>query len=267
MLEQYHLKIRKGDVAPYVLLPGDPGRGKTVAQYWDKAELVASNREYATYTGVYKGTPISCTSTGIGCSSTSIAMEELARCGATTFLRIGTCGTFQDYVKNGDLAVFDSAVRLDGASHLYAPPEFPAVASHDVVSACMKAVEGLGLTAHLGTTRSADTFYARHAKPGSSFNNYWQSSWAHHFDDLKRMNVIAAEMEASVIFVLSRVWGLRAGGISVVMDNVCEVAGESGQFDPQKDIDHSAEYIEQLSLAGCEAIRILHEMDSKKQEV
>lgn len=263
MLEQYHLKINEGDVAPYVLLPGDPARVELVASYWDEAHLVTSNREYTTYTGTYKGAPISCTSTGIGCPSTSIAMEELARCGATTFIRIGTCGTFQDYVNNGDMAIFDSAVRLDGASHLYAPPEFPAVASHDVVSACIEAVENVGLKGHTGTTRSADTFYARHSKPGSSFNNYWQSSWEHHFEDLKRLNVIAAEMEASVIFVLARVWGLRAGGLSVVMDNVCKVAGESGKFDPQGAIDHAEKHIENLALAGCEAVRVLYEKDKK----
>lgn len=264
MLEQYHLKIKKGDVAPYVLLPGDPGRVKKVASFWDEAKLVADNREYVTYTGTYKGVPISCTSTGIGCPSASIAMEELARCGATTFIRIGTCGTFQDNIENGDMAVFDSAVRLDGASHLYAPAEFPAVASHDVVEACIKAVEDLKIPYHVGTTRSADTFYARHAKPGSSFNNYWQSNWANHFKDLQRLNVVAAEMEASLIFVLARVWGLRAGGISVVLDNVLEVAGESGQFDPQKDVDHSEDHIDKLAISGCEAVKFLYEQDTKK---
>ncbi|QLR41605.1 nucleoside phosphorylase [Enterobacter sp. RHBSTW-00994] len=264
MSEQYHLKISQGDVAPYVLLPGDPGRVKAVASYWDKAELIASNREYVTYTGEYKGVPISCTSTGIGCPSTSIAMEELARCGATTFVRIGTCGTFQDHVKNGDIAIFDSALRLDGSSKLYVPAEYPAVASHEVVDACARAVRGLGYTGHVGTTRSADTFYAGHAKPGSSFNDYWQSSWAHHFEDLKRMNVLAAEMEASIIFVLARLWGLRAGGCAVVMDNICNVAGESGQFDPQKEFDHSANHIERLALAGCETIRMLADLDAKE---
>lgn len=263
MEKQYHLQIEKGDVAPYVLLPGDPGRVERVAKLWDEAHEVARCREYVTYTGVYKGVPISCTSTGIGCPSTAIAMEELARCGATTFIRIGTCGTFQDYVKNGDIAIFDSAMRMDGASRTYAPIEFPAVADYRVVDACQKAVKKLGFTGHVGTTRSADTFYACHSKPGSSFNNYWQSSWENFWEDLKRLNIVGAEMEASVIFVLARVWGLRAGGISVVLDNVCTVAGDSGQFDPGADIDHSAKHIDNLSLAGCEAIRILHEQDEK----
>ena len=91
MALQYHTKLNTGDVAPYVLLPGDPKRVQVVASYWDEAHQVADNREHVTYTGTYKGMPISCTSTGMGCPSTAIAMEELARTGARTFLRIGTC--------------------------------------------------------------------------------------------------------------------------------------------------------------------------------
>ena len=261
MARQYHVDLDEGDVAPIVLLPGDPGRVEVVARLWDEAHHVATNREYVTWTGTYKGTPISCTSTGIGAPSTSIALEELARVGATTFIRIGTCGTFLDHVRIGDMAVFDSAVRLDGASAAYAPIEFPAVASHDVVEACIRAGDELGYRYHVGTTRSADTFYARHPRPGSSFGGYWQADWREHFEDLKRMNVVAAEMEASVIFVLARVWGLRAGGISVVLDNVLDVSGETGAFDPGTQIEHGTDYVERLAQMGCEAARILSELD------
>ncbi|MGA9160975.1 MAG: nucleoside phosphorylase [Actinomycetota bacterium] len=259
---QYHLKLAPGDVAPYVLLPGDPGRVPLVASLWDESHEVASNREYVTFTGTYQGVPISCTSTGIGCPSTAIAMEELARVGATTFVRIGTCGTFQDHVHTGDMAIFDSAARYDGASRLYAPLEFPAVASHEIVDAAISAGEGLGYPFHVGTTRSADTFYAMHPRPGSSFDGYWQSSWRDHFEDLKRMNVIAAEMEASVIFVLARIWGLRAGGVAVVLDNVLRVSGDSGEFDPQEQFDHGGDEIERLARMGSEIVRIVAERDA-----
>lgn len=259
---QYHVKLQPGDVAPYVLLPGDPGRVAVVASQWDEAHEVASNREYVTYTGTYEGVPISCTSTGIGCPSTAIAMEELARVGATTFVRIGTCGTFQDRVHNGDMAIFDSAARYDGASRLYAPIEFPAVASHEVVEAAIQAGRELGYPSHVGTTRSADTFYAMHARPGSSFNDYWQSSWREHFEDLKRLNVVAAEMEASVIFVLARIWGLRAGGVAVVVDNVLKVSGEAGEFDPEEQFAHGGDEIDRLARMGCETVRILAERDA-----
>lgn len=260
---EYHLQIERGDVAPYVLLPGDPGRVETIASLWDDARHVATNREYVTYTGTYRGAPISCTSTGIGAPSTAIALEELARAGATTFFRVGTCGTFLDDVANGDLAIFDAAMRLDGASHGYAPPEYPAVASHDIVAAAITAAAGLGYPYHVGVTRSADTFYARHPRPGSSFHGYWQSDWEHHFEDLRRLNVLGAEMEASVIFVLARLWGLRAGGAAVVLDNVLRVSGESGAFDPEDQFDHSDDQIERLAQLGCETIRVIFEADMR----
>lgn len=263
-MAQYHLQIDQGDVAPYVLLPGDPGRVPTIAAHWDEARHVATNREYVTYTGVYRGVPISCTSTGIGAPSTSIAMEELARCGVTTFVRVGTCGTFQDDIGIGHLVVFDGAVRLDGASRLYAPIEYPAVAHHEVVAAAIKAAEQLGIHHHVGLTRSADTFFAGHPRPGSSHADYWQSWWAGHFEDLKRQNVLAAEMEASIIFVLARLWGLRAGGAAVVLDNMLEVSGESGEFDPDTQLEHSPESIERLALFGCELVRVLAEDDQRR---
>jgi len=268
MLPQYHLKLVPGDVAPYVLLPGDPKRVELVASYWDEAHKVADNREYITYTGVYKGVPISCTSTGIGCPSTSIAMEELARVGATTFIRIGTCGAYQDHIENGDIAIFDSAARYDGASQLYAPIEFPAVANHEVVNACLEAGELLGNRCHVGTTRTADTFYALKSVPGFSFNNYWQSSWKDFIEDMLRLNIIAGEMEASIIFVLARVWGLRAGGMAVVVQNAFrsqEKTRESGNYDPQKFIDHGEEHIQRLAIMGSEAVRLMYEKDQKKK--
>lgn len=261
-MAQYHLAIDEGDVAPIVLLPGDPGRVPVIASRWDDARHVATNREYVTYTGTYRGTPISCTSTGIGAPSTSIAMEELARCGARTFIRVGTAGTFQDHVRIGDMAIMDGAVRLDGASRLYAPIEYPAVASHEVVIAAIEAAQANGIRYHVGLTRSADTFYAGHAQPGSSYGGYWQGWWRDHFDDLARQNVLAAEMEASLIFVLARLWGLRAGGVAVMLDHVRHVAAEAGgEFDPAEQIAHGADHIERLALLACETARILHEHD------
>ncbi len=259
-MRQYHLAIDNGDVAPIVLMPGDPGRVPLIAAHWDEARHVATNREYVTYTGVYRGTPISCTSTGIGAPSTSIAMEELARCGARTFIRVGTAGTFLDHVHNGDMAIFDSAMRLDGSSRLYAPIEYPAVASHEVVTAAIEAAKGLRLRYHVGVTRSADTFYAGHPEPGSSYGGYWQSRWRDQFDDLARLNVVAAEMEASVMFVLARVWDLRAGGMAVILDNARHVSGGAA-FDPQTQFAHSEAGIERLAELACETARILHERD------
>jgi uridine phosphorylase len=128
----------------------------------------------------------------------------------------------------------------------------------------MAAGEALGYPFHVGTTRTSDTFYARHPRPGSSFGDYWQSSWREHFEDLRRMNVLAAEMEASVIFVLARIWGLRAGGVAVVLDNVLRVSGESGAFDPQDQFEHGGDEIERLARMGSEIVRIVAERDAAR---
>lgn len=264
MPRQYHLAIDEGDIAPTVLMPGDPARVPIIASFWDESRHVATNREYTTYTGTYRGVPISATSTGIGAPSTGIAMEELARCGARTFIRVGTCGTFQDDVENGDMIIFDGAMRLEGASKRYAPIEYPAVAHHQVLQAAIAAAEGLDLRHHVGLTRSADSFYAGHPKPGSSYGDYWQSWWAGEFEDLHRLNIVGAEMEASLMFVLARVWRLRAGGISVVLDNSRKVAAEEKAFDPEEQFQHRKADIERLSQLGCEIVRVLHEQDAAR---
>ena len=88
---QYHIGLRKGDVGKYVILPGDPKRCEKIAKHFDNAKLIADSREYVTYTGYLDGVKVSVTSTGIGGPSASIALEELVRVGADTFLRVGTC--------------------------------------------------------------------------------------------------------------------------------------------------------------------------------
>jgi uridine phosphorylase len=260
---QYHVRLAPGDVAPAVLLPGDPGRVEVVASLWDEARHVASNREYVTFTGTYRDVPISCTSTGIGSPSTAIALEELARAGATTFVRIGTCGSLQERVRVGDVAILDSAIRADGTSTLYAPLEFPAVAHHEVVDAAIEAASGLGVPHHVGTTFSTDLFYVPEA--GSAFGGYEQSAWRERYADVARTNAFAAEMEAGVLMVLSRIWGLRGGAIALVTD-VAEERDESGAFDPQATFDVSDEPIEWLARVGCETIRVLAEHDRRAAE-
>ncbi len=257
---QYHVELVPGDVAPYVLLPGDPGRVPLVASYWDEAREVARNREYVTYTGTYGGAPISCTSTGIGAPSTAIALEELARVGATTFVRIGTCGSLQTRAGVGDLAIFDSAARHDGASRLYAPLEFPAVADHAVVTATIEAARSLGVTHHVGTAFSTDVFYT--PQEGVAFGGYHQS-WAREvYEDARRQNALAAEMESSILMVLSRVWGLRGGAMAVVSDDVFEMVDEAGALDAETTFDVGDAQMERLARVGSETVRVLAERDA-----
>lgn len=265
MARQYHIHLDDGESAPYVLLPGDPGRVESIAAVWDSADKIAHNREYVTYRGVYKGTPISCTSTGIGGASTAIAMEELARVGAKVFLRVGTCGAFQPQIKDGDMVIFDSAARYDGASRTYAPLNFPAVADHEVLQACIQAAEALKIRYHVGCTRSHDGLYARHPEEDASFGGYWQSSWKDHYRDLERMNILSAEMEAGIVLTLGRLFKLRAGGMSVSVINMMHPEEARDEYDPTKDFDTSEDTAKMLALMGSETLHILHEWDTEKK--
>lgn len=123
--EEFHLKIKPGDVGRYVLLPGDPGRCEKIALHFDDYHLVAYNREYKIYTGTLNGEPVSVCSTGIGGPSASIAMEELAHCGADTFIRVGSSGGMDPEVLGGDVVIATGAIRMEGTSKEYAPMEYP----------------------------------------------------------------------------------------------------------------------------------------------
>ena len=142
--KQYHIALKKGDVGRYVLLPGDPGRCEPIARLFDNPRHVATNREYVTWTGELDGVPVSVTSTGIGCPSAAIALEELVRVGADTFIRVGTSGHIQKDIKSGDLAIITAAIRDEGTSKHYMPIEFPAVADIDLVMALQRAAKKTG---------------------------------------------------------------------------------------------------------------------------
>lgn len=156
---QYHLNIKKGDVGRYVLLPGDPKRCEKIASYFEDAVLAADNREYVTYTGYLDGEKVSVTSTGIGGPSASIAMEELVKSGADTFIRIGTCGGMALEVKGGDIVVATGAIRMEGTSREYAPIEYPAVADFEVSHALVRGAKKLGCCYHTGVVECKDSFY------------------------------------------------------------------------------------------------------------
>ena len=156
---QYHVQLKKGDVSDFVIMPGDPGRVEFIAEHFDSATLVADNREYKTMTGNYKGRSVSVTSTGIGCPSTAIAVEELAHIGAEVFIRIGTSGSVDKSAKKGDIFIATAAVRDDGTSKQYIPIEFPAVASHNVVDNLIKASKDLSIQTKVGICQSKDSFF------------------------------------------------------------------------------------------------------------
>lgn len=259
---QYHIKCRKGDVARYVLLPGDPARVKVIASLWDESHKVAENRQYVTYTGKVSGVDISTTSTGIGSPSAAIAVEELARCGADTFIRLGTCGGYQKNQKIGDIAIATGAVRWEGTTRQYVPIEYPAISTPEVIMALVEAAEQLRVDYHVGITKSGDSLYA-----GMAFGGYRQS-WMKNIEaDFAMSNVVSAEMEASAILTLASLFRLRAGSVCSIIDLViADEAQKPGQLPSVEEaFQPKPEFILKSCRCAVEAVKILSKWDRDKQ--
>ena len=218
---QYHIQMKEGDVADFVILPGDPGRVETIANHFDTAEVVAHNREYKTMTGKYKGRSVSVTSTGIGCHSTAIAVEELANIGATTFVRMGTSGAMQEFTRVGDKVIATGAVRYEGTSVQYMPIEFPAVASHDMVTALVNSASDAKLNYHTGIVQSKDSFYGQHSPEDMPIASELLQKW----DAWIKGGVLCSEMEAATLFVVGSYRKLRTGAVLLVAGD--QARGES----------------------------------------
>jgi len=243
---QYHLEVGAGDVAEAVLLPGNPERVAKVVEGWDDHEVVGDHREYRTATGTYRGTPISVTSTGIGSPSAAIAVEELARVGADTLIRVGSCGAIQPEAVVGDLVITTGAVRQEGTSDEYVREDYPATADYRVVAALVAAAERLGYDYHVGVTCSTDSFYAGQGRPG--FEGFQARGSEELVEELQAANVLNFEMEAAAIVTLANVYGLRAGAVCTVYAN--RTTGEFRTVGERR-----------AARTASEAVSILAEMD------
>lgn len=210
--KQYHIQLQRGDVGKYVLLPGDPGRCEPISRLFDNPKHVATNREYVTYTGTLDGVPVSVTSTGIGCPSAAIALEELVRCGADTFIRVGTSGHIQKDIRSGELAIISAAIRDEGTSRHYMPIEFPAIADIDVVQALQAAANKTGATHRTGITQSKDSFYGQHEPERMGVAKDLLERWK----AWEIGGALCSEMEASALFVIASMLRVRAGGVMMV---------------------------------------------------
>ena len=249
--KQYHIGVGAGEVGKYCILPGDPGRCEKIAAFLDKPYHVSVNREYNVWNGYLEGELVTVCSTGIGGPSTAIAAEELFACGADTFIRIGTCGGISLDVKSGDVVIASGAVRQDGTSLEYAPIIFPAVADCDVLFALAKSAKALEYESHIGVVQSKDSFYGQH----SPYRMPTEKDLCEKWEAWKRLGVLASEMEASTLFVVSASLGAKAGAVfTSVWNQERFLAGLDGDSDETHDTERAIK-------TAVEAIRILIKKD------
>ena len=251
LAKQFHIACAQGDIGRYCILPGDPGRVPAIAALFDDAKQIAYNREFNVWTGTLLGEKVTACSTGIGGPSASIAMEELHKCGADTFIRTGTCGGIDLNVQSGDVVVATGAIRYEHTSREYAPIEFPAVADFQVTNALVEATKKLGFPLHTGIVQCKDSFYGQHGPAASPVYYELQQKW----ESWKRLGVKASEMESAALFVVAAALGCRCGScFHVVWNQEREAAG----LDQKMSEDTSSSV-----KVSVEALKLLIEADRK----
>jgi uridine phosphorylase len=251
---QYHIDLAPGEVADFILLPGDPDRTDRIAAMLDEVEVQRQHREFNSVTGTHRGLRISVVATGIGTDNVEIVMAEILAItdARPTCIRIGSCGVLREEIALGDLVITTGAVRLEATTKYYVDDGYPAVADYTTVAALLEAAARTGLPAHVGLTATAPGFYGPQGRAIPQLPI--------RFPDLaERMaaqGVVNFEMEASAVLTLAALAGCRAGVVCTAFAQ--RTSGEFVTVDRQRTAE------EGLIATGLEALHVLAEMDGQQ---
>ena len=251
---QYHIDLGPGELAEYLLLPGDPDRTPKISRLLDDVELERRHREFASVTGTYRGQRVSIVSTGIGTDNVEIVIAEiLAITKRPTFIRVGSSGALQPEIGLGDLVISTGAVRLETTTNWFVHDGYPAVADYEAVIALIEAAERLGHRYHVGLTATAPGFFGAQGRPIPQLPIRYPDL----AEDMARQRVMNFEMEASALLVLAGLARCRAGVVCAAYAQ--RTTGDFVTGDA-KDAAEAA-----CVETGLESLRILAEMDRRKQ--
>lgn len=243
-----HIKLEDSNEIKYALLPGDPARLDRIAKELQDVRELAYNREFRSLSGVYKGIPILAVSTGLGGPSAAIAVEELHQIGVEAMIRIGSCGALQKGMHVGELVLVSGAVRDDGASQTYIEAGYPAVASFEVLQACVQSAEQLKAAYHVGIARSHDSFYTDEKE---EIYSYW-----------KKKGVLASDMETAAIYVAGGLRKVKCASIlNVVVGEEDDLKEQINEYSAGEDAAARGERHEILT-----ALEAFVRIDRLKQE-
>ena len=252
---QYHIGLGPGELADYILLPGDPDRTARIATRLDSIELEHRHREFASVTGTYRGLRVSVVSTGIGTDNMEIVVAEvLALVQRPTFIRVGSSGGLQPEMNPGDLVISTGSVRLETTTSWFVHDGYPAVADYEAVVALVEAAERLGHRYHVGLTATAPGFYGAQGRPIPQLPIRYPDL----AEEMARQRVMNFEMEASALLVLAGLARCRAGVVCAVYAQ--RVTGDFVAGDARDAAE--AACVE----TGLEGLRILADIDRRKRE-
>jgi uridine phosphorylase len=211
---EFHIQCDPEEISRYVFCPGDHARAKKIADHFVSSHLVSESRGYAVYSGTYEGIPMTACGTGMGGPTVAIALEELAHMGADTFIRVGSCGVFQEGQMPGDVIIASGTVRGGGTANAYLPQIFPAVPTYSVLSALVQAAQELNLQHTVGVGIAGDAFYGpRDPKSRQT---------------LIEAGLVSVEMESDTLFILGLYRRWRTGALFASDGTPGEVKPEWG---------------------------------------
>jgi uridine phosphorylase len=196
---EWHIKCDPSEISRYIFCPGDQQRAKKIADQFDTSHLVTESRGYSVYSGEYRGVFMTVCGTGMGGPVVAIGLEELAHMGGNTFIRVGSCGVFQEGQKPGDVIAASGTVRAGGTAHAYLPPIFPAVPTFSVLRSLVEASEELNIPLTVGVGIAGDAFYAPR-DPKQSL-------------PMTTAGLVFVEMESDTLFIVGAVRGWRTGAL------------------------------------------------------
>ena len=248
----YHLRLRKGEIPPYVVLTGDPANTEKIASHWTGSHQLAYNREYRTFSGTYDGLPLASTSTGIGCQSSELVINELVKVGGKLCIKVGNASSIDPKLSLGDLVIPMASMRKGGSADLYVQPEYPAFPDISITKALMMACDKLNYKYTLAVNYSVSSFYIGQGRPMTSDGSGYWPSWAEKIvEDLQMANISTIDMDTAGQCIVSFLHRMRYGAILAINnDRLKDTWGDNGGFD-------------KATLVASEAMKILADWDSK----
>lgn len=235
-----------GEISPAVLVCGDPARAAKVAAYLSDAQLLSEQREYRAYKGTYRGMPVVVCSHGVGAAGAAIAFEELIQGGGRRLVRLGTCGSLQAGLNEGQLVIATGAVDWTGYGREIFPPGYPAVADLELTVALRQAAASSGRASHSGIVLTRDGFYEGP-----------KNTRAADYKMLSAAQVLAVEMECAALFLVASLRRVQAAAALVVDGNVLSSGGEKmDSYQPNRPV--VAEGVEAAIQVALEALYQTH---------
>jgi len=214
------LKVAPEKVSSCVLVCGDPVRAGKISRKFDTAEEVSFNREYRLINGKIGGEEITVVSHGVGAAGAAVCFKELVKGGAKEIIRVGTAGSLDPEITDGDVVIATGAIREDGVGSQLVSQSYPAIANYRLVDSLNESAGKLGYRSRTGIVLTVGAFYPELEELPSDY--------------FSQTDAVAVEMEASILFLIASLNEVRAGGVMAIDGMAVDFDADS--YDPHREV-------------------------------